>query len=81
MNMYKLNFAQQNHLCPFNVARRFARVVIGFEVKSSLSCKLIHFLLKKNGKWSLENTKEIISKSLLINAVYTNIYNNPVLNF
>lgn len=47
MNMHKLNFAQQNHLSPFNVARRFARVVIGFEVKSSLSCKLIHFLLKK----------------------------------
>lgn len=81
MNMYKLNFAQQNHSSPFNVARRFARVVIGFEVKSSLSCKLIHFLEKKNGKWSLENTKETISKSLLINAVYTNIYNNPVLNF
>lgn len=82
MNMYKLNFAQQNHFNPFNVARGFAHVVIGFEVKSSLSCKLIHFFgKKKNEKWSLENTKEIISKSLLINAVYTNIYNNPVLKF
>lgn len=58
MNMHKLNFAQQNHLSPFNVARRFARVVIGFEVKSSLSCKLIHFFVKKKMKNDLQKIQK-----------------------